>query len=193
VGSTSTIIAGLYRDHRVPVRREIAAILLAGILSDTLILRSATTTQADIDTAEYLSHITGLSVEEFGADMVSAASVISSKPVDEIVSMDMKEYSEAGMKFSVSQVELNDPDEIMDRSEEVLKHLGELANRNGMLFSSLLVTDLNRLSSYFFVQGSDDFIRRIEYPRESEGIYFLKDVLSRKKQLIPYILEIIKI
>lgn len=192
VGSTSTIIAGLYRDHRVPVRREIAAILLAGILSDTLILRSATTTQADIDTAEYLSHITGLPVEEFGADMVSAASVISSKPVDEIVSMDMKEYNEARVKFSVSQVEVNDPDEIMDRSSEVLKHLGELVNRNGMLFSSLLVTDLNRLSSYFFVRGSDDFIRRIEYPRQSDGIYFLKDVLSRKKQLMPYISEIIK-
>jgi len=87
---------------------------------------------------------------------------------------------------------VNDPDEIMDRSSEVLKHLGELVNRNGMLFSSLLVTDLNRLSSYFFVRGSDDFIRRIEYPRQSDGIYFLKDVLSRKKQLMPYISEIIK-
>lgn len=192
VGSTSTIIAGLYRDHRIPVRKEIAAILLAGILSDTLILRSATTTEADIDTAEYLSHITGLPVEQFGAEMVAAASVISSKPVDEIVSMDMKEYGEAGMTFSVSQVEVNDPDEIMDRSADVLRYLEELAHQHGMLFSSLLVTDLNRLSSYFFVRGSEDFSRRIEYPRHADGIYFLKDVLSRKKQLMPYISEIIK-
>lgn len=192
VGSTSTIIAGLYRDHRVPVRREIAAILLAGILSDTLILKSATTTQADIDTAEYLSHITGLEVNEFGADMAAASSVISSKPVDEIVSMDMKEYNEAGRKFCVSQVEVNDPDEIMDRSAEVLRYLEELADKHDMLFSALLVTDLNRLSSYLFVRGSDDFSRRIEYPRQSDGIYFLKDVLSRKKQLMPYISDIIK-
>ncbi|HPS57284.1 MAG TPA: putative manganese-dependent inorganic diphosphatase [Spirochaetota bacterium] len=192
VGSTSTIIAGLYRDHRIPVRKEIAAILLAGILSDTLILRSATTTQSDIDTAEYLSHITGLTVEQFGADMVAAASVISSKPVEEIVSMDMKEYNEAGCKFCVSQVEVNDPDEIMNRSEEILRHLEELAHQHGMLFSSLLVTDLNRLSSYFFVRGSEDFSGRIEYPKQADGIYFLKDVLSRKKQLMPYISDIIK-
>ena len=192
VGSTSTIITGLYRDHRVPVRKEIAAILLAGILSDTLILRSATTTQTDIDTAEYLSHITGLSVEQFGSEMVAAASVISSKPVEEIVSMDMKEYSEAGKKFCVSQVEVNDPDEIMDRSAEVLRHLDDLAHQHGLLFSSLLVTDLNRLSSYLFVRGSEDFSRRIEYPRQADGIYYLKDVLSRKKQLMPYISDIIK-
>jgi manganese-dependent inorganic pyrophosphatase len=124
--------------------------------------------------------------------MVAAASVISSKPVEEIVAMDMKEYSESGRKFCVSQVEVNDPDEIMDRSAEVLKYLDDLAHQHGMLFSSLLVTDLNRLSSYFFVRGSDDFSRRIEYPRQADGIYFLKDVLSRKKQLMPYISEIIK-
>ncbi len=192
VGSTSTIIAGLYRDFRIPVKKNIAAILLAGILSDTLILRSSTTTQTDIDTAEYLSQITGLPVDEYGGDITNAASVISSKPVEEIVSMDLKEYAEGSMKFCVSQVEVNDPGEIMERSAEILSHLAGTAKRNGLLFSSLLVTDLNILSSYFFICGSDDFSRRIEYPKHAEGIYFLKDVLSRKKQLMPYIAEIIK-
>ena len=192
VGSTSTIIAGLYRDHRVPVRREIAAILLAGILSDTLILRSATTTQADIDTAEYLSQITDLPVEVFGADIAAAASVISSKPVDEIISMDMKEYGDGGRKFCVSQVEVNDPDEIMDRSAAILDYLEDFTAQHDMLFTSLLVTDLNKLSSYFFVRGNDDCTRRIEYPKYGDGIFMLKDVLSRKKQLMPYISEIIK-
>jgi len=190
VGSTSTIITGLYKDNKIPVRKEMASILLAGILSDTIVLKSATTTRTDIDTAEYLSYISGLSVEGFGAELAEAASVISSKPVVEIVSMDMKEYNENGMKFCVSQVEVNDPEEIMDRSGEVLRHLDDITKQQGLLFSSLLVTDLARLSSYLFICGSDDFIRRIEYPRQSEGIFFLKDVLSRKKQLMPYIAEI---
>jgi len=93
-GSTSTIIANMYRDYKIPVKKEIASILLAGILSDTLILRSATTTEIDRDTAEYLSQITDLNIDEFGKEIVSASSLISSKPVEEIINMDMKKYNE---------------------------------------------------------------------------------------------------
>lgn len=192
VGSTSTIIAGLYRDHMIPVKKEIASILLGGILSDTLILRSATTTKADIDTAEFLSQITDLPIEDFGKEIILASSVISTKPVDEIVSMDMKEYSEGSHSFTVSQVEVNNPDEIMERAEHILKYLTSLADQKGLLFSSLLVTDLNRYSSFLFIRGEDDFIRKIEYPKYRDNVYFLKDVLSRKKQLMPYIADIIK-
>lgn len=192
VGSTSTIIANLYRDYMIPVRKEIASILLGGILSDTLILRSATTTRIDIDTAEYLSQITDLDIEEFGRDITSAASMISSKPVEEIVNMDMKLYNEGAYSFSVSQVEVNYPDEIMERSASILEHLSDIAEQKDLLFCSLLVTDLNQLSSYLFIKGKDDFIRRIEYPKYSDHVYFLKDVLSRKKQLMPYIADIIR-
>jgi manganese-dependent inorganic pyrophosphatase len=174
------------------VRKEIASILLGGILSDTLILRSATTTRIDIDTAEYLSQITDLDIEEFGRDITSAASMISSKPVEEIISMDMKLYNEGVYSFSVSQVEVNYPDEIMERSDSILEHLGDIAEQKDLLFCSLLVTDLNQLSSYLFIKGKDDFIRRIEYPKYSDHVYFLKDVLSRKKQLMPYIADIIR-
>ncbi len=192
VGSTSTIVANLYRDHKIPLKREIASILLGGILSDTLILRSATTTDIDRDTAEFLSQITDLGIDEFGRDIVSASSLISSKPVDEIVNMDMKNYNEGSYSFTVSQVEVNDPDEIMERAEGILALLADLSEQKGYLFSSLLVTDLNRLSSYFFVKGKEDFVKKIEYPKYSDHIYLMKDVLSRKKQLMPYISGIIK-
>lgn len=192
VGSTSTIIANMYRDYKVPVRKEIASILLGGILSDTLILRSATTTDIDRDTAEFLSHISDLNIDEFGKEIVSASSLISSKPVDEIVSMDMKNYNECSYSFTVSQVEVNDPDEIMERAESILTYMAGLAEQKGYLFCSLLVTDLNRFSSYLFIKGKEDFIKMIEYPKFADHIYFLKDVLSRKKQLMPYISDIIK-
>jgi manganese-dependent inorganic pyrophosphatase len=192
VGSTSTIIANLYRDYKIPVKKEIASILLGGILSDTLILRSATTTDIDRDTAEYLSNITDLNIDDFGREIVSASSLISSKPVDEIINMDMKRYNEGSHTFTVSQVEVNDPDEIMERAESILSHMAAIAEQKNYLFCSLLVTDLNRFSSYLFIKGKDDFIKKIEYPRFADSIYLLKDVLSRKKQLMPYISDIIK-
>jgi manganese-dependent inorganic pyrophosphatase len=192
VGSTSTIIAGLYRDYMIPVRKDIASILLAGILSDTLILRSATTTRIDTDTAEFLSQITDLPIEDFGREIILASSVISTKPVDEIIDMDMKKYNDGPFSFAVSQVEVNNPDEIMERSGAILEYLGTYAEQKGLLFSSLLVTDLNRYSSFLFIMGNEDFIKKIEYPRHRDHVYFLKDVLSRKKQLIPYIADIIK-
>jgi manganese-dependent inorganic pyrophosphatase len=192
VGSTSTIIANLYRDYKIPVKKEIASILLGGILSDTLILRSATTTDIDRDTAEYLSNITDLNIDDFGREIVSASSLISSKPVDEIINMDMKRYNEGSHTFTVSQVEVNDPDEIMERAESILSHMAILAEQKSYLFCSLLVTDLNRFSSYLFIKGKDDFIKKIEYPKFADHIYLLKDVLSRKKQLMPYISDIIK-
>jgi len=192
VGSTSTIIAGLYRDFKIPVKKEIASILLGGILSDTLILRSATTTDIDRDTAEFLSQITDLSIEDFGREIVTASSLISRKPVDEIIDMDMKKYNEGAHSFTVSQVEVNDPDEIMERAGNILSHLADIAETKGYLFCSLLVTDLTRFSSYLFIQGKDEFIKKIEYPKFADHIYLLKDVLSRKKQLMPYISDIIK-
>lgn len=192
VGSTSTIIANMYRDYRIPLKKEIASILLAGILSDTLILRSATTTVIDRDTAEYLSQITDLNIDAFGSEIVAASSLISSKPVEEILNMDMKKYNEGAYTFTVSQVEVNDPDEIMERAESILSHMADIAEQKGYLFCSLLVTDLNRFSSFLFIKGKEDFIKKIEYPKFADHIYLLKDVLSRKKQLMPYISEVIK-
>jgi len=192
VGSTSTIIANLYRDYTVPVTKKIASILLAGILSDTLALRSATTTETDIETADYLSRITDISIDDLAVEIRDASSLISRKPVHEIVSMDMKTYTEGDLAFSVSQVEVNHPEEIMERSDDIVEYLQNKYESKNMLFSALLVTDLNELNSYLFVCGRDEFVKKIAYPKLQENVYILKDVLSRKKQLMPYISDIIK-
>lgn len=192
VGSTSTIIANLYRDYTVPVTKKIASILLAGILSDTLGLRSATTTETDIKTADYLSKITDISIEDLATEITDASSLISRKPVHEIVNMDMKTYTEGDLSFSVSQVEVNHPEEIMERSDSILEYLKDRSDSKSLLFSGLLVTDLNAFNSYFFVCGKDEFVKKIAYPKLQENIFILKDVLSRKKQLMPFISDIIK-
>jgi manganese-dependent inorganic pyrophosphatase len=192
VGSTSTIIATLYQDNRVPMRKEIASILLAGILSDTVILRSATTTDTDRHMAEYLSTITDLTIDGFGRDIMGAASLVARKPVDEILALDMKHFGEGKNAFTVSQVEVNTLTEIMDRKEEILQGLERQHAKTGGLFTALMVTDITELDSALFMKGDPVFLSRIRYPRMEENVYMLKGILSRKKQLVPCLTELIR-
>jgi manganese-dependent inorganic pyrophosphatase len=192
VGSTSTIIASLYQDYRVPMRSEIASILLAGILSDTLILHSATTTETDRRMAEYLSAITDLPIDTFGKDIMGAASLVARKPVDYILSLDMKHFGEGKNAFTVSQVEVVTFTEIMDRKEEILEGLERVQSRTGNLFTAIMVTDITELDSILFIKGDRVFISQIRYPKIEENIYLLKGILSRKKQLVPILMELIR-
>ena len=192
VGSTSTIISCLYQDCRVPMRREIASILLAGILSDTVILRSTTTTETDRRQAEYLSTITDLPIEEYGRDIMGAASLVARKPVDEILALDMKYFGEGKRAFAVSQVEVATMTEIMERKEEILEGLDRQQDRTGGLFTALMVTDITDLDSVLFVKGDPVFLSRIRYPKMEENIFKLKGILSRKKQLIPYLTDMLR-
>jgi len=192
VGSTSTIIASMYEEHKKPMSAEIASILLAGILSDTLILRSATTTDADLRMADYLSGITDLPIDEFGRDIMEAASAVSTKPAREIISMDMKTYTEGDHSFSVSQVEVSSLRDIMDRKDEILEELERINDSSSALFSCLMVTDITELNSILFIKGDQGFINRIRYPKISRNIFQMKGILSRKKQLIPFIIELMR-
>jgi len=190
VGSTSTIISTMYRDAKIPIPKPIASLLLAGILSDTLILKSATVTDIDREAAEYLSNIADLDIAEFGRDIMSSASLVGKKPVAEIVRLDMKEYSAADRSFTVSQVEVHSPNEILERSAEVVTELASIRARGNHYFSALMVTDITELSSVLFVEGDKDFVSMLRFPRLGERTFELKDVLSRKKQLVPLLIEL---
>lgn len=192
VGATSTIIASLYQDHRVPMRKEIASILLAGILSDTIILCSATTTETDRRTADYLSSITDLPIDSFGKDIMSAASLVTRKPVDEILALDRKLFGEGRKAFTISQVEVTSLTEIMGRKQELLEALERQQEKTGNLFTALMATDITDLNSALFIKGDPVFITRIPYPKLEDGIFMLKGILSRKKQLVPSLGELLR-
>ena len=192
VGATSTIIAGLYQDCRVPMRKEIASLLLAGILSDTIILRSATTTETDRRTAEYLSTLTDLPLDAFGKEIMAAASLVARRPVDEILALDMKHFGEGKSAFTVSQVEVTSMTEILDRRDDILEGLARQQDRTGHLFTALMVTDITELDSTLFVKGDPVFLARIRYPKRDGNVFVLKGILSRKKQLVPCLTELIR-
>ena len=189
VGSTATLITGLYQEAKVPIPKDIASLLLCGILSDTLILQSATTTETDRQTAEYLSNITDLDIQALGKDILQAGSGIKGRNATQIIHQDMKEYSEDKGSFTVSQIEVSSLEEVLARKDELMQELEIERRGNKALFSSLLVTDITQLSSILVIACDPKFAPFITFPKVEPNVYFLKDVVSRKKQLIPLISE----
>lgn len=189
VGATATIITNLYRESRVPIAKEIACILLAGILADTLTLQSATTTEIDRETAEYLSNITNLDIASLGKDIALASSNIEGRSSSEVVHQDMKEYQEDGFRFTVSQIEVDDPNELFSRKDEFFAELDIERRANKALFTALMVTDTTRLTSFLLLSAEQQFLQVCTIPRQEDSIYILKDIVSRKKQLIPLLSE----
>ena len=189
LGSTSTIITNLYQEAKLPIPKEIACLLLCGILSDTLILQSATTTEFDRQTAEYLSNITDLDIQTIGKEILTAGSRVKGRSASEIIHQDMKEYTEGTYNFTVSQIEVGNLKEITDRKKEFLEELEIERRSNKALFSALLVTDITQLSSILLIEYDKKFEPFITFPKTEDNTYFLKDVVSRKKQLVPVITE----
>ena len=192
VGSTSTIIAGMFREQRVPLPKNIASILLCGILSDTLILRSATTTEADREMAEYLANVCDLEIDGIGKDIMASASAVASRPASEIVRLDLKEYEASGKRLSVSQVEVSDTAEIMERKAEIAQSIAFLRREGGYYLSALMVTDITELTSLLLIDADREFLSLVGYPKVEPGVYVLKDILSRKKQLMPALFELVE-
>ena len=189
VGSTATLITQLYKEYRVPIPKDIAPLLLCGILSDTLILQSATVTELDVETANYLSDITDLDIKELGNEILLAGSHVSGRSASEIIHQDMKEYTEGKVIYTVSQIEVGNPSEILDRKEDFFKELEMERRSNKALFSCLLVTDITTLSSVLLIEMDKNFEPFITFPKQEEKVYFLQGVVSRKKQLVPMLTE----
>jgi manganese-dependent inorganic pyrophosphatase len=192
VGATSTIITTLYQESHIPIKAEIASILLCGILADTLVLQSATTTDKDRAAAEYLSNITNLDIAALGKDLLTAASNISGRTAEQLILQDMKEYTEGKSTFTVSQIEVEDPYEILSRKAEFIAVLDAQRARGARLFSGLLVTDITELSSILLLAAEKDFIQALGLPKQEDSVYLMRDVVSRKKQLMPILSEIVE-
>ena len=189
VGSTSTQIAGMYKEYKIPIPKDIASLLLCGILSDTLILQSATTTDIDRETAEYLSSITDLDIKEIGNEILIAGSNVKGRAASELIHQDMKEYDEGKYSYTASQIEVGDPKEILERKAEFLAELEIERRSHKALFACLLVTDITKLSSHLLIVYDSKFEQFITFPKKEENVYYLQGVVSRKKQLVPMLTE----
>jgi manganese-dependent inorganic pyrophosphatase len=187
VGSTSTIVADGFFRNGVELPRPIAGLLLAGIVSDTLNLNSPTATVRDMEILKKLEVIAQVNAREFTEKLFASGSLLTLKPAPQAITTDCKEYAENGGKFSVAQIEETGFDQFWKRKDELLGALEEYRASRAYLFSTLLVTDVTTQNSLLLVVGDEKFIKRIDHPRLEPGVYELLDVVSRKKQLLPYL------
>lgn len=191
VGSTSTIVATQYFLAGVPIPERVAGILMAGLISDTLNLSSPTTTEVDHDVMKRLSEITGVDPTELAESIFSVGSPLQTMSPKQAVTADMKEYEEEGQRFSIAQIEELSSSLFEEKRPALLEALGEIQESRALLFAALLVTDVNTQNSILLVQGSAEFCGQIDYPAEGEGTWRLDGVVSRKKQLLPHLTEVL--
>ncbi|HLH54037.1 MAG TPA: putative manganese-dependent inorganic diphosphatase [Verrucomicrobiae bacterium] len=187
VGSTSTIVADCFFRSGVELPSPIAGLLLAGLVSDTLNLTSPTTTVVDKEVLVRLEKIAGVSARDFTEKLFASGSPLTHRSAAQAITTDCKEYHEDGIAFSVSQIEEIGFTQFWKRKTELLDALEAYRASRAYLFSALLVTDVNTQSSLLLTAGDGRVTSRLDYPRLEPGVYELKDIVSRKKQLLPYL------
>lgn len=187
VGSTSTIVADCFFRHGVELPPSIAGLLLAGLVSDTLNLTSPTTTKRDVEILAELEKRAGVNAAEFTEKLFSSGSVLVTRPVEQAITVDCKEYVEAGHHFSVAQIEEIGFDNFHKRQAAVQAALEVYRTANGYLFSALLVTDVVLQTSLLLIAGPPAFADSIPHKQAAPGIFEMPGVVSRKKQLLPFL------
>jgi manganese-dependent inorganic pyrophosphatase len=193
VGSTCTIIADLFRREGLVPSADIAGIMMSGIISDTLHLNSPTTTEKDGLILNWLSKIASVNSRELASEIFSSGSVILANPPEKVIRSDFKIYEEEGTRFAVSQIEELGFANFWKHSRALANALEALRTEEALLFACVLITDINTQNSLLLVKGEPDFISRISYPSvQKDEIFDTPGIVSRKKQLIPYLGSILK-
>lgn len=200
VGSTSTLVTEQAAEAGLSAPPAIAGALLAGLLSDTLILTSPTTTARDKAAAERLarwafvggSPLKGETIESYGKAVLSAGAGLSNRKPEDVVSTDIKPFEGGGFKFAVAQAEVTDIMQLTEYLEPLTKALDDLRNKRGLDFAMLMVTDVVRGTSRLLISSSaPPILENLPYPPLPDGTRDAPGVVSRKKQLLPAVLGLL--
>ena len=201
VGSTSTLVSELTAEAGLSVPPALAGALLAGLLADTLILTSPTTTPRDKDAAQRLSRwafvggspLTGETIETYGKAVLNAGAGLSNRVPKDVVSNDIKPYEAGGFKFAVAQAEVTDLMQLSEYLDPLLKALNDLRDKRGLDFAMLMITDVVRSTSRLIVSSSaPPILDDLPYPPLPDGTRDAVGVVSRKKQLLPVVLGLLE-
>ena len=192
VGSTCTIVADLYRTAgAMPPARD-AGLMLSAMLSDTLILRSPTTTRLDREIAGWLAELSGVDIEKHGGEMFAAGASLEGMDPRKIIGRDQKIYTEGERRFSLSQFETVGFGPILAMKDALAAELERIIEVEKCSFACLMITDVSREMSLLLCRGEARVLGAISYPRKEENLFEMKDVLSRKKQVLPYFADLLK-
>jgi manganese-dependent inorganic pyrophosphatase len=189
VGSTSSIVTMCFHNAGIPIPPSIAGLLMAGLISDTLNLTSPTTTPTDRRLLAELAKVAGVEPTQLATEIFAVGSPLLTMTPAQAVGADSKVYKENGYNFSVAQIEELSFAHFEQKQDALLEELERQRSAGNLLFSSLLVTDINEQTSLLLVRGEPSFVATIDYPEKAHFIWELTGVVSRKKQLLPYLLK----
>ena len=201
VGSTSTLVYEQTAEAGLSMPPALAGALLAGLLSDTLILTSPTTTSRDKQAAERLarwafvggSPLRGETIESYGKAVLAAGAGLSHRNPEEVVSTDIKTYEAGGFTFAIAQAEVTDLLQLSEYLEPLSKALNDLKDKRGLDFAMLMITDIVRGSSLLILSSNaPPILNDLPYPPLPDGTRDAPDVVSRKKQLLPAVLGLLE-
>jgi manganese-dependent inorganic pyrophosphatase len=193
VGCTGTIIAGLYSEAGIAIPREVAGLLLAGLLYDTLILRSPTCTPRDERVAAELAEITGEQIEQYGHEIFAAAAAdLSERTAMELLTADFKEFTVRDTKFAIGTVETASPSTVEKRGKELLQTMRQLAQERGYSSFLFMIVDIINMRTRLLISGGEHAVAEVlAAPLEPDGhSIVVENLVSRKKQLVPLLSRI---
>lgn len=193
VGSTCTIVYHQYLRWSAKIDKETAYLLLSGIVSDTVMLKSPTTTQVDRIAAQKLAIIAEvLDFEQFCEDLFSVASVLTQENEKSIIESDFKKYVESNIAFGIGQVEVNNLAQVDEVRDRYISQLEKTKFSYGLDWTMLLITDVRKENSILLCSTFLRNEKELIYPLINKQTYSLEKVLSRKKQLLPEIIRVIE-
>ena len=190
VGSASSIVYRLYKENNVVIPKEMAGLLLSGLISDTLLLKSPTTHTTDPAVAAGLAEIAGVNLEEYGLALLKAGTNLATKSAEELIDIDAKTFELNGNQVRVAQVNTVDINEVLERQAEIEAAITTANAENGYSDFVLMITDILNSNSEILALGSNiDKVEAAFNFKLENNHAFLAGAVSRKKQVVPQLTE----
>ena len=186
VGCTSTLLYELYRLNNVEIEPKIAGLMLSAIISDTLLLKSPTTTIKDVNTAKELAKLADINMEEYGLEMLKAGTNLDKYSEKELLSLDAKTMEKDGIKYIVAQVNTVSIPDVLKRKEKLEEEINKTILEKGLNLFVFVITDIVNSNSESIVLGDKSELISKTYEIEN-NIAVMPGVVSRKKQILPLI------
>lgn len=190
VGCTATILLKLYKEHGVEIAADMAGLMLSAIISDSLLFKSPTCTDEDIKAAKELAEIAGVDAEAYGLEMLKAGADLSQKTIEELISLDAKEFAMGDYRVEIAQVNTVDANDVLNRKEEVEAAItNTVAAKNLDLFVFAITNILTNDSEAIVVGPKPELFEQAFNVTLQNGLATLPGVVSRKKQIVPVLTE----
>lgn len=190
VGCTATILKKMYKENGVDIPKEIAGLMLSAIISDTLLLKSPTCTEQDVAAARELAEIAGVNLESYGLEMLKAGADLSDKTIEQLISLDAKEFQMGSYKVEIAQVNAVDINDVLTRQAELETALTNIINEKGLDLFLFVVTDILNNDSVGLALGrATKAVEQAYNVTLVDNKAVLKGVVSRKKQIVPVLTD----